>query len=40
MGVEAEYEKFHRKRIKLSDQAGGDFDQAIKQLPPRPKRKK
>ena len=38
--AEAEYEKFHRKQIAQADQAGGDFDQAIKQLLPPPKRKK
>jgi len=38
--AEAEYEKFHRKQIKQADQAGGDFDKAIKQLPSQPKRKK
>ena len=38
--AEAEYEKFHRKQIERADQAGGDFDKVIKQLPPPPKRKK
>jgi hypothetical protein len=38
--AEAEYEKFHRQQIEQADQAGGDFDQAIKQLPPPPKPKK
>ena len=38
--AEAEFEKFHSKQIKQADQAGGDFDKAIKQLPSRPKRKK
>jgi hypothetical protein len=38
--AEAEYKKFHRKQIHQADQAGGDFDQAIKQLPPPPKRKR
>jgi len=38
--AEAEYHKFHRKQIQQADQAGGDFDKAIKQLPPPPKRKK
>ena len=38
--AEAEYEKFHRRRIALADQTGNDFDRAIKQLPPPPKRKK
>ena len=38
--AEAEYQKFHRKQIQQADQAGGDFDKAIKQLPPPSKRKK
>jgi hypothetical protein len=38
--AEAEYEKFHRKQIAQADQAGSDFDQAIKQLPPPLKRKR
>ena len=38
--AEAEYEKFQREQIKQADQAGGDFDKAIKQLPSQPKRKK
>ena len=38
--AEAEYEKFHRKQIQQADQAGGDFDKAIKQLQPAPKRKR
>ncbi len=38
--AESEYEKFNLKRIKKADQSGGDFDKAIKQLPPTPKRKK
>jgi hypothetical protein len=38
--AEAEYEKFHRQQIPQADQAGSDFDKAIKQLPPPPKRKK
>ena len=38
--AEAEYEKFHRQQIEQADQAGGDFDKAIKQLPPPPKPKK
>jgi hypothetical protein len=37
--AEAEYEKFYVKEIKQADQAGSDFDKAIKQLPP-PKRKR
>ncbi len=38
--AEAEYEKFHRRQIKQADQAGGDFDKAINQLPPPPQRKR
>ena len=38
--AEAEYEKFHPKQIQQADQAEGDFDKAIKQLPPPSKRKK
>ena len=38
--AETEYEKFHREQIAQADQAGSDFDKAIKQLPPPPKRKK
>jgi hypothetical protein len=38
--AEAEYQKFHRKQIHQADQAGGDFDKAIKQLPPPSNRKK
>ena len=38
--AEAEYEKFHRQQIEQADQAGGDFDKAIQQLPPpKPKKK-
>ncbi|MBL8024166.1 MAG: virulence RhuM family protein [Elusimicrobia bacterium] len=37
--AEAHYEKFYRKEIKQSDKAGSDFDKAIRQLPPTPKRK-
>ena len=37
---EAEYEKFNSKRIQETDQAGGDFEKAIKQLPPPPRPKK
>lgn len=37
--AEMEYGKFHRKQIQQADQAGGAFDQAIKQLPPPPKPK-
>lgn len=35
---EAEYEKFNRQRIQKADQAGGDFEKAIQQLPPKPKK--
>ena len=38
--AEAEYDKFHRKQIQQADQAPGDFDKAIRQLPPRSKRKR
>ncbi len=38
--AETEYDKFHREQIAQADQAGSDFDKAIKQLPPPPKRKK
>jgi hypothetical protein len=38
--AEAEYQKFHRNQIQQADQAEGDFDKAIKQLPPPPKRKR
>jgi hypothetical protein len=38
--AEAEYDKFHRKQIRQADQAGGDFDKAIDQLPPPAKRRK
>ena len=38
--AETEFEKFHRKQIEQTDQAGGDFDRAIKQLPSLPKTKK
>jgi len=38
--AETEYEKFHHEQIAQADQAGSDFDKAIKQLPPPPKRKK
>ncbi|HLD64001.1 MAG TPA: hypothetical protein VI913_03865 [Candidatus Peribacteraceae bacterium] len=38
--AEAEYGKFYRKQIKQADQAGGDFDKAIKRLPTLPKRKR
>jgi hypothetical protein len=36
---EAEYEKFNRQRIQADDQADGDFEKAVKQLPPPAKRK-
>jgi hypothetical protein len=32
--AEAEYEKFNRKRIQQADASGGEFEKAIKQLPP------
>jgi len=35
--AEAEYEIFTRKRIQQRDGAGGDFEKAIKHLPPPPK---
>jgi hypothetical protein len=35
--AEAEYEKFNRQRIQQADAAGGEFEKAIKQLPPPPK---
>jgi hypothetical protein len=38
--AEAEYERFNRKRIQQADAAGGEFEKAIKQLPPLPKPKK
>ena len=38
--AEGEYEKFNRQRIQQADAAGGDFDKAIKRLPPPPKAKK
>ncbi len=38
--AETEYDKFNRQRIQQSDMVGGDFDNAIKNLPPPPKRKK
>ena len=38
--AEAEYDKFHSSQIAQADQAGGDFDQAVKQLPPPPKKMK
>lgn len=38
--AEAEYEKFSRKRIHQSDAVGGDFEKAIKHLPPLPRQRK
>jgi len=38
--AEAEYDKFNRRRIAETDAASSDFDRAVKQLPPPPKRKK
>jgi hypothetical protein len=38
--AEAEYEKFNHRRIQQADAAGGEFENAIKQLPPPPKSKK
>lgn len=38
--AEAEYEKFHRQRIREADQAAGDFEKAIKLLPARKPRKR
>ena len=38
--AEAEYDKFNRQRIQQSDTAGGEFEKAIKHLPPPPKPKK
>ena len=38
--AEAEYKKFHSNQIAQTDQAGGDFDKAIRKLPPsKPKKK-
>ncbi len=37
--VEAEYEKYNLKRIRQTDEAGGEFEKAVSQLPPQPKRK-
>jgi hypothetical protein len=36
--AESEYDKFNRRRISETDAAGGDFDKAIKQFPPSPKK--
>jgi hypothetical protein len=38
--AETEYDKFNRRRIQQADAAGGDFEKAIRQLPPPPKPKK
>jgi hypothetical protein len=38
--AETEYETFNRRRIQQADAAGGDFEKAIRQLPPPPKPKK
>ena len=38
--AEAEYDKFNRQRIRQTDAAGGEFEKAVKQLPPSPKPKK
>jgi len=38
--AETEYDKFNRQRIQQADTAGGEFEKAIKQLPPPPKPKK
>ncbi len=38
--AEAEYENFNRQRIRQADAAGGEFEKAIKKLPPPPKPKK
>jgi hypothetical protein len=38
--AEAEYDKFNRQRIQQADATGGEFEKAIKQLPPPPKPKK
>ncbi len=38
--AETEYRKFHHKQIQQADQAESDFDKAIQQLPPPPKRKR
>ncbi len=37
--AEGEYDKFNRRRIQQADAAGGEFEKAIKQLPPPPKPK-
>ena len=38
--AEAEYATFNLHRIQESDASGSDFDNAVRQLPPKPKRKK
>ena len=38
--AESEYDKFNANRIAQTDKAESDFDQAIKQLPPMPKKKR
>ncbi len=38
--AESEYEKFSHQRVRQADAAGGEFEKAIKQLPPMPKLKK
>jgi hypothetical protein len=38
--AETEYDKFNRLRVQQADAAGGEFEKAIKQLPPPPKPKK
>ena len=38
--AESEYEKYNRQRIQQADAADGEFEKAIKQLPPTPKSKK
>ncbi len=38
--AEAEYEKYNLKRIRQADEAGGEFEKAVSQLPPKPTRKK
>ncbi len=36
--AKTEYEKFNRERVRQADAAGGDFERAIKHLPPPPRR--
>jgi len=38
--AETEYEKFYHRQIIQADRAGNDFDQAIKHLPTKPKKKR